>query len=282
MDFGNILKQAKGAYDQYQEQNSKNTGNDGHQEGAHQQGGYQQGGYQQGDGHQQGGYQQGRYQQGDGYQQGNGPMASHYQGQPQQQQQQQEYGDNERQHESGGFDIGKMASMASGFLGNKNESSGHTSSSGGGGGGLDFGQIATMASGFLGNKQGSSGSGGGQSDMISSVLKMAMGGGGFNKGHDASHDDMKSSYHSVLGGGSDGLAGQGQQAMGLAAAYMAFQQYQQEGGHSSGGGQNKLPSMAIAQAKKLFDQHSSKGGQANEKETLATAAQAAMKLFNSK
>ncbi|KAJ2798458.1 hypothetical protein H4R20_004815, partial [Coemansia guatemalensis] len=257
MNFGNFLEQAKGAYDQYQQHNNSNAGNDEH-----------------------------RQESGYGYQQGNGPEPSHYQGQAPQQQHQQEYGDSGRQHESGGFDTSMIASMASKFLsGNENKSSEHSSSSGGGG--LDLGKIATMASGFLGSQHGnnggsSGGSSGGQSDMISSVLKMAMGSGGFSKGHDASHDDIKSSYQSVLGSGSGGLASQGQNAMGLAAAYMAFQQFQQEGGHSSGGGQNKLPGMAIAQAKKLFDQHSSQGGQANEKETLATAAQAAMKLFNSK
>ncbi|KAJ1755596.1 hypothetical protein LPJ54_006968 [Coemansia sp. RSA 1824] len=71
--------------------------------------------------------------------------------------------------------------------------------------------------------------------------------------------------------------------MGLAAAYMALKKFQSGGGSSSGsGGQNQLVSMAMAEAKKLFGQHSREGGTADEKTTLATAAQAAMKLIGSK
>ncbi|KAJ2607087.1 hypothetical protein H4S08_004934 [Coemansia sp. RSA 1365] len=254
MNFGDLLGQAKGAYDRYQQSNSSE-----HNQGAE---------------HNPAG--------GNGYQQGNGPEPSHYQGQ-QYNQSQEEYGNSGRKPESDGFDMNKISLMAYGYLNGNKESSGHSSSAGGGSGGIDFGKIAGVASGFLGNQHGNSGGSGGQSDIISSALKMAMGKGGFNNGNEAKDDDIKSSYQNIFGSSSGGLASQGQNAMGLAAAYKAFQQFQQDGGHTgSSDGQNKLVSMAIAQAKKLFDQHSSQGGEANEKETLATAVQAAMKLLNNK
>ncbi|KAJ2654808.1 hypothetical protein IW148_006267 [Coemansia sp. RSA 1199] len=230
MDFGNLLKQAKGAYEQYQD------GNSGHNQG-------------QNDGHQQ---------------HSGGPTPSNYQ--------------NEQRHESsGGFDMGQAAKMAAGYFSkDKNE---HGQAEGHSSGGLDFAQIATMASGFMGSGHGSNNV---QGDMISSALKMAMG-GGFNKGEQASHDDIKSSYHSVMDSSSGSMASKGQNAMGLAAAYMALKKFQSGGGSSSGsGGQNQLVSMAMAEAKKLFGQHSREGGTADEKTTLATAAQAAMKLIGSK
>ncbi|KAI9469366.1 hypothetical protein BX667DRAFT_517690 [Coemansia mojavensis] len=199
--------------------------------------------------------------------------------QQQQQQQQQHYGggpapSNYQSHEqphssSQGLDFGSVSQLASGMFGSKSE---HDK------GGFDFGQIASMASGFLGkNSEASHGS----NELISSALKMATS-SGFNQGHQASHDDMKSSYLDIFSGGgsSGGLASQGQSAMGLAAAYMAFQKFQSGGSSSGGGGgQNQLVSMAIAEAKKLFGQHSKEGGNADEKATLATAAQAAMKLL---
>ncbi|KAJ2308718.1 hypothetical protein IWW55_000270 [Coemansia sp. RSA 2706] len=241
-----MFNKAKGAYDQYQQSNS----------GHGQQDNYQQ------------------QQQNDGYQ-GSGPAASQYHAS--QQQQQHNYGEQQQQHSSGGFDISQAAGLVSGFLGKDNKQQ-HGQSGGGSHsqGGIDFSQVASMVSGFMG----SGGSHGQQGDMVSSALKLATS-GGFNQGHQASHDDMKSSYHNVFGSsGSDGMASKGQSAMGLAAAYMAFKKFQ--GGGSQGGSQNQLVSMAMSEAKKLFGQHEQQGGSANEKETLATAAQAAMKLFASR
>ncbi|KAJ2848254.1 hypothetical protein IWW36_003407, partial [Coemansia brasiliensis] len=122
--------------------------------------------------------------------------------------------------------------LASGMFGNKSE---HKQSSPG----FDFGQIASMASGFVSNSSNESEHE--NNELISSALKMGTS-SGFNQGHQASHDDMKSSYLNIFSGGG-----------------------------SSGGGQDQLVSMAIAEAKKLFGQHS-QGGNADEKATLATAA----------
>ncbi|KAJ2777844.1 hypothetical protein H4R18_004941 [Coemansia javaensis] len=185
-------------------------------------------------------------------------------------------GDHNNASSSGsGFDFGQAASLAKGFL-----SKDGGAKDGSAAGGLDFAAIAAMASGLLGD-----GSKQGSGDMLSSVLKMASGSGGFDKGH-ASHDEIKASYHGVYGQEEQqdgGLASKGQQAMGLASAYKAFKKFNSGGaGDQRDGGQNQLVTMALAEAKKLFAQHSSAGGSADEKETMATAVQAAMKLFASK
>ena len=72
----------------------------------------------------------------------------------------------------------------------------------------------------------------------------------------------------------------GQQSLGLAAAYSAFQKFKSGGGRSSGDGKEDIMAMAMTEATKLFSSHKQRGGQADQDQVLATAAQAAMKLFN--
>ncbi|KAJ2869964.1 hypothetical protein GGH93_005925 [Coemansia aciculifera] len=105
---------------------------------------------------------------------------------------------------------------------------------------------------------------------------MATGNSGFNKG-DADHGAIKDSYNKVNSG--DDLKNKAEQTLGMASAYMAFQEFQRGG---KGGNQNELVAMAMSQAQKMYASHSKSGGSANQQETLATAAQAAMKLFGSK
>ncbi|KAI9505376.1 hypothetical protein GGI25_004658 [Coemansia spiralis] len=166
----------------------------------------------------------------------------------------------------GGFDLRQASSLASGFLGSSSSSTQHSNT-----GGFDVSKITGMASSLLGSNHS------GNNDLVSSVMHMASGANGFNQGNAAEHE-MESSYHSVSKGGNS-LFEQGQQAMGLAAAYSAFQKFQSSG---SQGGPNQLVAMAIAEAKKLFGSHASQGGQADEKQTLATAVQGALKLLGNK
>ncbi|KAJ2730815.1 hypothetical protein IW152_004983 [Coemansia sp. BCRC 34962] len=102
---------------------------------------------------------------------------------------------------------------------------------------------------------------------------MATGNTGFNKG-DADHDTIKDSYNKV-NSGSD-LKSRAEQTLGMASAYMAFQKFQHKGGS-----QNELVAMAMSQAQRMYASHANNNS-VNQQETLATAAQAAMKLFGSK
>ncbi|KAJ2685201.1 hypothetical protein IWW39_004433 [Coemansia spiralis] len=163
------------------------------------------------------------------------------------------------QDSGGGFDINQATSLASGFLGSKG---GNQSTSG-----FDIGQASALASKFLGGNSTNN------NDLFSSALKMATGNTGFNKG-DADHDTIKDSYNKV-NSGSD-LKNKAEQTLGMASAYMAFQKFQ-----GKGGSQNELVAMAMSQAQKMYASHSNNSG-VNQQETLATAAQAAMKLFGSK
>ncbi|KAJ2830879.1 hypothetical protein GGI24_001797 [Coemansia furcata] len=112
--------------------------------------------------------------------------------------------------------------------------------------------------------------------MFASALQMATGNKGFNMGN-ADHDTIKQSHDDVNNGGY--LKGKAEQALGMAAAYTAFKEFQNSG---KGGNQNNLVGMAMSKAHDMYTSHSNKGGNANQQETLATAAQAALKLFASK
>ncbi|KAJ2330777.1 hypothetical protein GGI00_003550 [Coemansia sp. RSA 2681] len=180
-------------------------------------------------------------------------------------------GSSEQSH-GGGFDINQAASLASSFLGGKGSSS--EQSHGANSGGFDIGQASALASKFLGNSGNNS-----DNSLFASALKMATGGSGFNKG-DADHGTMKESYNKVNSG--DDLKNKAEQTLGMASAYMAFQEFQRGNSGSKGGNKNELIAMAMSQAQKMYASHSNKGGSANQQETLATAAQAAMKLFGSK
>ncbi|KAJ2743587.1 hypothetical protein GGI20_003623 [Coemansia sp. BCRC 34301] len=171
----------------------------------------------------------------------------------------------DEQKQGGGFDIDQVASLASSFLGGKG-SSGQQS------GGFDIGQASALASKFLGGNSNNSD----HSSLFSSALKMATGASGFNKG-DADHGTIKESYNKVSSG--DDVTSKAEQTLGMASAYMAFQEFQRG---NKGGNRNELVAMAMSQAQKMYSSHSDKGGSANQQETLATAAQAAMKLFGSK
>ncbi|KAJ2882826.1 hypothetical protein IWW38_005613 [Coemansia aciculifera] len=115
--------------------------------------------------------------------------------------------------------------------------------------------------------------------MFSSALKMATGGSGFNMGN-ADHSTIKESYDKINSGSDGDLKNKSEQTLGMASAYKAFQTFQEGGGNKSGD-KNKLIAMAMSHAQDMYTSHSNKGGNANQQDTLATAAQAALRLFES-
>ncbi|KAJ1799251.1 hypothetical protein LPJ75_006695, partial [Coemansia sp. RSA 2598] len=209
MDFSKLIDTASSAYSKYQGKKDA----DEHNSYQNNSGGYG----------------------GAGYNDNAGPSASQYHGS--------EYGaqGGGRQHssaDSSGFDINSIASMASKYLGGSGNN--QTASHGSSGGSFDVGALASMASNYLGGSGGQghgNSSGHGNNDLFAGALKMAMGSGGFNQGN-AGHTQMQSSYNSIFGsgGGAGNLGEQQHQAMGLAAAYMAYKKFTGGGG----GGQNQL------------------------------------------